>query len=104
MNKFTEKNIMKHTPGPWVACQDPDAYSSDDWCIGTGKNEIDEIAVCGAANARLIAAAPELLDVAKLALKAILDEAEARYFNPPANPVLVAELEAAIAKATGGAV
>lgn len=40
-----------------------------------------------------------LADVAKLALKAILDEAEARDFNPPANPVLVVELEAAIASA-----
>lgn len=53
------------------------------------------------ANARLIAAAPDLLSVAKLALKTILDEAEARDFDPPADTNLVAELEASITRATG---
>jgi len=35
------------------------------------------------------------------ALKTILDEAEARDFDPPADTNLVAELEAAITRATG---
>ena len=56
----------------------------------------------GQANARLIAAAPELLAIARLALKTILDAAEARDFEPPADPILIAELEAVIAKATAG--
>lgn len=45
------------------------------------------------------AASPELYEAASLALKSILDEAEARNFDPPADPVLVAELEAALSKA-----
>lgn len=51
------------------------------------------------ANARLIAAAPDLLAGAKLALKTILDEAETRGYEPPADTLLVAELEHAIALA-----
>lgn len=45
-------------------------------------------------------AAPEMLEACRFALKTILDEAEARNYDPPANTELVAELEFAIAKAT----
>lgn len=41
----------------------------------------------------------QLVDACKLALKTILDEAEARNYEPPANVYLVAELEAALAAA-----
>lgn len=37
---------------------------------------------------------------AKTALRALLDEAEARDYNPPANPIAVAELEWIIAQHT----
>jgi hypothetical protein len=47
------------------------------------------------------AASAEMLSALKFALKTILDEAEARNYEPPANCELVAELEYAIAKAEG---
>jgi hypothetical protein len=53
--------MNKHTPGPWVATQDPSAVNTEDWCIGA-QGQIDMIAVCSEANARLIAAAPDLLE------------------------------------------
>jgi hypothetical protein len=46
-----------HTPGPWIATQDPDGIT-DDYCIGIADGKIDEVAVCGKRDAGLIAAAP----------------------------------------------
>lgn len=96
---------VKHTPERWeIAGQ----YVRTPFVVGIGGGLM--IADVGhgvwsaeehAANARLIAAAPDLLSVAKLALKTILDEAEARDFDPPADTNLVAELEASITRATG---
>lgn len=58
--------MSAHTPGPWVARPDPNG-SSTDWVIGTTNEKlpVDEVAVCNAKDARLIAAAPELLEAAK---------------------------------------
>lgn len=97
---------VKHTPGPWLTQWehggDESIWSRDGGMhmIATCHAEDDRV-IPAQANARLIAAAPDLLAVAKLALKTILDEAAARDFDPPADPVLVAELEAAIARARG---
>ena len=52
---------MKHTPGPWEAQRDPNAIMADDWCIGA-QGQIDMVAVCSERDARLIAAAPDLLE------------------------------------------
>jgi hypothetical protein len=59
--------MTKHTPGPWTALQEP---SLSRWRIGAGFAAADSVAAVYAtnvdgiteANARLIAAAPELLD------------------------------------------
>ena len=98
----------QHTPGPWAANDDGLVLGNMDNYEG----EAPLVCTCGSAddlnrepelhlaNARLIAAAPDLLDVAKKALR------ELRSINPgPAgdregNRAL---LIAAIAKAEGGA-
>jgi len=68
---------MAHTPGPWVAHPDPNAFESDDWCVVIGKSlaNIDKVSVCRKRDAHLIAAAPALLD----ALQAIKDNPNARH-------------------------
>ncbi len=109
MNKYT-----KHTPGPWIVNSEGQITDLQDRTIvpnvhghnvpsnafprGSGQYVAEDDG--GAANARLIAAAPDLLDVARKALR------ELRSINPgPAgdregNRAL---LIAAIAKAEGGA-
>lgn len=95
----------KHTPTPWArnkygkivnAAGESIVVSSFSLSCGPRDREAE-------ANDDLIFRAvnshPMLVDVAKLALKTILDEAEARNYEPPANGLLVAELEAAIAAA-----
>lgn len=80
-----------HTPGPWFARKDPNSLDNDDWCVGTGPENIDKVAVCSACDAHLIAAAPDLLD----ALKELRDW----YQEHIGLPACAAN--AAIAKATG---
>jgi len=90
-----------HTPGPWEREKGAGRGAwikgrSGEWAaLACGGN--DETAE---ANARMIAAAPDLLDVARLTLRTILDEAERTGYETPADTMLVAELEAVIAKAT----
>jgi len=81
--------MTKHTPGPWFARKDPNALDDDDWCVGTGPENIDKVAVCSSWDARLIAAAPELLEALKYAIKQVPELAT------------VPGIAAAIAKATG---
>jgi hypothetical protein len=88
----------EHTPGPWATSVDfidpvpKHCYRSDDGC------EFHSIARAfgpnSKANARLIAAAPDLLDAAKLALH------ELEWEFAPMSPGAEA-LRAAIAKAEG---
>ena len=33
-----------HTPGPWFARKDPNSLDNDDWCVGTGPENIDKAA------------------------------------------------------------
>ena len=80
-----------HTPGPWFARKDPNALDNDDWCVGTGPENIDKVAVCSAWDAHLIAAAPDLL--------AALKELRNWYRERIGLPAL--EANAAISKATG---
>lgn len=93
----------KHTPGPWEVAQYSDgAYiMSDHVDPGFGvKQEVARVHAKrhddarGHANARLIAAAPELLE----ALRKIDDE-DGRHFHIDANCKCL--LRAAIAKAEG---
>lgn len=97
--------MSAHTPGPWVASPDPNG-SPTDWVIGTTNESrpIDEVAVCNARDARLIAAAPELL----AALVEMTDDYTDRFDmdSPSTNPgikYVVKQARAAIAKAEGGA-
>lgn len=93
-----------YTPGPWVAASSSSANSASVW---TGNGDI-QIARChsGAlsvggnrANARLIAAAPELLQALRDATEALrhLQDSLAVKVNPPTLEKCVA----AIARATG---
>lgn len=96
------REAIKHTPGPWFSAYDDNGFYE----IGSesvslrlaftyGEGETDE------ANARLIAAAPDLLDVVKEA------NAELERLNDPRGFVSMRQMRimekarAAIAKATG---
>jgi len=59
--------MIKHTPGPWIIhrCEDG---SNEIYAIGSCTSDGDNILNVSESDARLIAAAPELLD----ALKAIV--------------------------------
>lgn len=84
--------MSKHTPGPWEARPDPNACASDDWCVGIGPENIDKVAVCSKCDARLIAAAPELLE-------ALIDLVA--FYPPDSTDPCVTAARAAIAKAEG---
>ena len=92
---------MKHTPGPWLpackasgaACRHP-AIISDEGQVGTAAWQGSESATD--ANARLIAAAPDLLEVLQKIVNHV-DAGTAAILNR-----LVSEARAAIAKAEGG--
>lgn len=95
----------KHTPGPWAITR----YSTSDGQlrIVTDDNQALPLASVNygdgitmkttAANARLIAAAPDLLE----ALKKVLAFAEAPVSMSADHDGILAEVRAAIAKATG---
>lgn len=111
-------NKTKHTPGPWVA-EDP-GYNTKSSLAGnpiliqgpvdkesfgeelaslrlwSDHNEQNEQQ---RANARLIAAAPELLEAAKLALAALQREID--ITDNEFHPATMRILKAAIAKAEG---
>ena len=89
-----------HTPGPWFARKDPNALDDDDWCVGTGPENIDKVAVCSSRDAHLIAAAPELLDVVKGFRRKLETYANA-YPRDKELRKLLRNCDAAIAKAIG---
>lgn len=83
--------MSKHTPGPWVA--------GDCGAVFNGAG--NKVAGCGVshflttaemdANARLIAAAPQMLSVLQEALEFFEDRSEGEYFPDRAAPVGNAE-------------
>ena len=85
--------MSKHTPGPWhvVGESDPEIHGPDgEWithqvCSGAGDENND-----GQANARLIAAAPDLLAACKAALV---------WFDAAQDTAAAKQLRTAIAKA-----
>lgn len=81
-----------HTPGPWVAQPDPHSNPGE-WVIGIANGPVDYVAVCSERDARLIAAAPELLE-------ALIDCRRALELANFTGELAV--VDAAIAKATGG--
>ena len=95
---------LKHTPGPWAAFQSKPDVGTNYWRIRTASPEsglLDTIGgYCGEANARLIEAAPDLLE----ALRNIVSVA-CEYYDMDMGDNGSAALEAAyaaIAKAGGG--
>jgi hypothetical protein len=64
--------VIQHTPGPWAIKNGRCIYGSGDFIKPfVASVEDDHNDAETAANARLIAASPELLDVAQLALRAL---------------------------------
>lgn len=98
----------QHTPGPWFALEnDPKHFPGHGYRVNRNKDGFawDLAHICnapnGSANARLIAAAPELLD----ALQAMTEIAEMTIGwlpTPPNADGPLIQARAAIAKATGG--
>ena len=90
-----------HTPGPWISLGQGDIVTkSVPTCDAEGYTDIAAVYVIandsGAANARLIAAAPELLEALEAVLRWIDDYCETTGFE-----AVEAQADAAIAKATG---
>lgn len=98
----------QHTPGPWVCLHQPDRTAElatvswvGDWCVGVmtpgfpGGNYRDLDWGSPAADARLIAAAPDLLAACSAYMA---DRAEA---GCTADSKAVKDMRAAIAKAEG---
>lgn len=88
----------KHTPGPWK--------HDDTWgLIKHGREEICALHSGNSANARLIAAAPELLEALLDALPyvedVLADPAQLACFKPGVVQKHAAAIRAAVAKATG---
>jgi len=102
---------MTHTPGPWEVHElIPDGHiirKSGTYEIATDDYDVAMFARCGGpfrklADAQLAAAAPELLEVAKLLVAA--ERASAGYIDDAAIEALIEateRAEAAIAKAEG---
>lgn len=98
----------QHTPGPWIACEYGGYGDYDGKCrvvLGEG-GDIRTAVVLGfdtpenEANARLIAAAPDLLEALRYcrnSLKAVIDGEGGIGLHAPE----IIEADAAIAKATG---
>lgn len=100
--------MSKHTPGPWSiglrnghnASQVYAGEEQDSVCQVYGiwsNRSVEECKDCeGIGNARLIAAAPELLDAAKEWLKFEAEEDDALLYSQ-----VVSKMKAAISKAEG---
>jgi len=109
----------KHTPGPWIVCTMDDsdnALSIEQDRLARGDEEpsiVAEVDLCGdgidrttgEANARLIAAAPDLLAACEESLRVLtLESVTDRLYTQPGMEQgyeAIDILRAAIAKATG---
>lgn len=100
-----------HTPGPWESSTGPyivtdtgegETFSGGDWSIFPPTGEVGPVAIVnGKENARLIAAAPDLLAVARMAeqcAKMEIGIERAPDFSPDD---MLRAAQAAIAKAAG---
>ena len=98
---------LKHTPGPWSIRQE------SVWSVGTDHEMTALVYGCTdteeEANARLIAAAPDLLEALKLAQSAVADFHSGMNTTRPSeetrerNERILGSIRAAIAKAEGRA-
>ena len=90
--------MNQHTPGPWEVSKIGNPYQQFMVYDSDGRNICNTVE--GEANARLIAAAPELYDACKLALALIKDHWPYEHGNPQVGDAWGA-LETAIAEAEG---
>ena len=99
---------MKHTPGPWEVSEEwhGDLYI-DSYIEGEGDTALAKIVnnVCktdqAEANARLIAAAPDLLEACKEALNVLEDWDDLNQPDDGPEWLFVTAMKDAIAKAQG---
>lgn len=84
--------MNKHTPGPWRWDNDH-LVAAEAFVLSLDQ---EDIGYTSEADARLIAAAPDLLDVAKWALDSLLNDGRSEVYRG-----LTDTLRAAIAKAEG---
>ena len=92
--------MSKHTPGPWVAVARTNAYIDIEAPNQPGysaKQVASTSLTNHEANARLIAAAPEMLDALR---RADAWWGDGKWYGP-VTPAWLDEARAAIAKATG---
>lgn len=103
--------MAEHTPGPWIVTpEDPD-IDDDGWIISGGPYEAEIAAACPQpggqseelANARLIAAAPDLLEAVRMILPLARGYAPAHQTAEARRTCdgWLAAAEAAITKAVG---
>jgi hypothetical protein len=90
----------RHTPGPWRAARQNPSPTTGEWMIAGGKpGYLAEVRDCGSgdvgANARLIAAAPDLLEALQWAIDQLPDDLDLDHREA------MATARAAIARATG---
>lgn len=104
----------KHTPGPWRYCKTNGSPTHGEHVIAGAKpGYLAEVRDCGSgdvgANARLIAAAPDLLEALKGVLAIVSDSQGVAGYHLNGNTAEWDEFDEvdaaidAIAKATGGA-
>lgn len=96
--------MSKHTPGPWINDGDEisglaDGENSQSYIVPICTMDADWNAEITAANARLIAAAPDLLDALQKML-VLYQGRKQGVFGEWTEPVI--DARAAIKKATGG--
>lgn len=95
---------VAHTPGPWevtdeaVLSKDINDYGN--WIVADCRRELTDQ---DRANLRLIAAAPEILDILCRALPYVEDLRYDETYKPGHIKKFTDEIRAAIAKATGNA-
>lgn len=98
-------NAAKHTPGPWTIREHPNSGAGV--YIEPGIGEVYGAGRIPAANARLIAAAPELLEAMNAALDALSCEGDYEHLSRRSSGEQIdaahSLLFAAIAKAEGRA-
>ena len=107
--------MSAHTPGPWAAVDPPHSIVVRTESPTKSKFGADRNAAIGGfyrsdpeklaeamANARLIAAAPELLDALQ-ALVSATERVSVGDYSEETHDMAVSKARAAIAKATGGA-
>jgi hypothetical protein len=84
---------MKHTPGPWTYY--PESDSSCSAIVAPGAFVCEFIESPNEANARLIAAAPDLLEALEDCLRVV------EFLASDSCPTTIQNAKAALAKATG---